>query len=292
MTTLVLAILLIVIGLVVWFVLRQPAPLVGRGVLAGCIAVAVLMMLFASFTVVKASHRGVVTTFGKIQPEVLDEGLHWVLPWSSVHQVYTGVQFAYIGQSPNPALEAGSKDLQAVHTTLTVNFHPDAARARELYAINTTLSFGDTIVPPATAEVFKSVVSQYTAEELITKRAEVSASVTRALGEKLAPYFLVVQSVQMVNFGFSKSFDAAIEEKVTASQKAATAQRNLERTKFEAESRIAQAKGEAEAIRIQAESVSKAGGEEYVRLKAVEKWDGKLPHYVTGGAAVPFVNVK
>lgn len=288
MLTLITAAIIAIVGTVLYFGVRRD-PGFGphaKLFLYGGFALSAVILLVGSITVISASHVGVLTTFGKIHPETLPEGIHLVGPIVKVHEVYTGVEVVTVAST-----EASSKDLQSVHTSLTVNFHPDGAHARDLYAINTSLSYALLIVPAAAQEVFKAVVSQYTAEELITKRQEVSEQIHRALGGKLQPYFLMVQSIQLVNFGFSKSFDAAIEEKVTASQKAATAQRNLERIKFEAESRIAQAKGEAEAIRIQAEAVSKAGGDEYVKLKAVEKWNGQLPQYVTSGAAMPFVNL-
>lgn len=289
MLILLLAGLFIAAAIALYFLSKAggSSPSLSRLVLFGGLALSAITLLVGSLTIIPASHVGVVTTFGKIHEETLREGLHFVGPIAQVHDIYTGVHVSTVDKT-----EAGSKDLQSVHASLTVNFHPDPATVRNLYAINTTLSYAGLIVPPAAQEVFKAVVSQYTAEELITKRQEVSLNIHRALSAKLEAYFLKVQSIQLVNFGFSKSFDAAIEEKVTASQKAATAQRNLERVKFEAEARISQAKGEAEAIRIQAEAVAKAGGEEYVRLKAVEKWNGQLPHYVTGGTATPFINVK
>lgn len=286
MGTIVSALFLVTAGLFVYAFLKGRTPY-ATAIAFGLFGGAAMVFVAGAIAIVKASHVGVVTTFGKIQSETLPEGIHLILPVSVVHEVYTGVEVVTVNGA-----EASSKDLQSVHTSMTVNFHPVAERARDLYAINTSLSYATLIVPPAAQEIFKAVVSRYTAEELITKRQEVSEAIHAALAAKVQPYFLTVQSVQLVNFGFSKSFDAAIEEKVTATQKAATAQRNLERVKYEAESRIAQAKGEAEAIRIQAESVSKAGGDEYVKLKAVEKWNGQLPQYVTGGAAMPFVNVK
>ena len=36
--------------------------------------------------------------------------------------------------------------------------------------------------------------------------------------------------------------------------------------------------------------ISKQGGDDYVRLQALAKWDGKLP--TTTGGAIPFINVK
>jgi prohibitin 2 len=258
-------------------------PRLGAGILA---VLSVVCLGFASFTQVAPSHIGIVTTFGKIGGETLSEGPHFILPISKVHQVFTGIDVA---EAKNA--EAGSRDLQSVHSTLTVNYRTDPGKAKDLFVLNPTLAYEQSYVIPATYEVFKGIVSHYTAEELVTKRQEVSGAISKALNAKLAPYYLTVQSVNLVNFGFSKAFDAAIEEKVTASQKAETAKRNLERVKFEAESRIAQAEGEAKAISIQAAAVEKQGGTGYVQLQAIAKWDGKLPTQMLGSAPVPFVAV-
>jgi prohibitin 2 len=254
---------------------------------AASAALSVVCLGFASFTQVAPSHIGIVTTFGQISDGTLAEGGHFILPVSQVHQVFTGIDVANASN-----VEAGSKDLQSVHSTLTVNYRADAKRAKDIYMINPALNYEAAYVVPATFEVFKGVVSHYTAEELVTKRQEVSAAITSALNAKLAPYHLAVQNVNLVNFGFSKSFNAAIEEKVTASQKAETARRQLETAKFTAEARVAQAEGEAKAIAIQAAAVEKQGGVGYVQLQAISKWDGKLPTQMLGGAPVPFIHVK
>ena len=40
------------------------------------------------------------------------------------------------------------------------------------------------------------------------------------------------------------------------------------------------AKADAEAIRIQTKAIAESGGENYVKLKQIEKWDGRLPNYM------------
>jgi regulator of protease activity HflC (stomatin/prohibitin superfamily) len=242
---------------------------------------------FMAFTIIPASNVGIVTTFGKVHDETLAEGGHFIAPWSQVHKIYTGLDVVAADR-----IEAASRDLQSVHTNLTVNYHVDASKARELYQLVPSLVYEQAFVKPAMYEVFKAIVAQYTAEELVTKRQDVSTGITEALNRRIAQYYLQVQHVNLVNFGFSQAFDAAIEEKVTASQKAETAKRNLERVKFEVDARIAQAEGEAQAIAIQSAAVEKSGGAGYVQLQAIQKWDGKLPQYLTGGAAMPFINVK
>jgi regulator of protease activity HflC (stomatin/prohibitin superfamily) len=90
-----------------------------------------------------------------------------------------------------------------------------------------------------------------------------------------------------VNFDFSLSFNEAIEAKVTAEQSALAAKNKLEQIKFEAEQDIASARGRAEALKIESEALK--SNPEILELRALEKWDGRLPT-VTGGN-VPFVNI-
>ena len=248
-------------------------------------AAAVVFLGFASFTQVSQSHIGVVTTFGEVQPGVLTEGAHFVLPVSKVHEVYLGQQKMDVKS------EAGSRDMQSVHAQLSVLYVVEPAHARGLFVQNPTQSYPTLIVQPAIGEAFKAVVAQYTAEELITKRSEVSENIAKLIDAKLARYHLRTQAVNLVDFGFSKAFNDSIEEKVTASQKAETAKRTLERIEYEAKARIAQARGEAEAIAIQAAAVEKQGGAAYIQLMAIEKWNGQLPATMAGDGTVPFLSM-
>lgn len=70
-------------------------------------------------------------------------------------------------------------------------------------------------------------------------------------------------------------------------------QKIVKLVKIEAEQKIAQAKAEAEALRLQKADITP----ELVKLrqieasmKAIEKWDGHLPKVTSG--AVPFIDVK
>lgn len=257
--------------------------------IAGGAAFAVILIggiAFSSFAAVSQSHIGIVTTFGQVQSDVLAEGAHFINPASKIHEVFIGLDVAKVQNA-----QAASKDLQTVHTDLVANYRVDPPKARALYEKDPSLNYLDNYVGPAMYEVFKAVVARYTAEELVTKRQEVSDGIMAALRTKLSQYGLLVQDINITNFKFSKSFDDAIEAKVTASQNAEKAERDLRRVKYEAEQKVAQARGEADAIQIQAQAIKTSGGEEYLRLQAINRWDGKLPTYMGGGAPLPFVNV-
>lgn len=147
------------------------------------------------------------------------------------------------------------------------------------------------LIDPALQEAVKSVTAKYTAEQLITKREEVTSAIQVQLRNKLQPSGIEVDGFNVINFDFSTSFNAAIENKVTAEQNALAAKNKLDQVKYEADQRVAEADGEAKAIAIQAAAIQNQGGAAYIQLKALEKWDGKLPTYMLGGSSVPFINI-
>lgn len=244
---------------------------------------AVSMFIFSTFTIVPAGHIGVQQTLGSVNMETLTEGAHFVNPISRIHTVDVRVVKAQL-----TGANAGTKDLQIVHTDIVVNYRIDGAKAAHIYK-EFGLSLEDKILLPAINESFKAVTAHYNSEELITKRDQVSAQIQTELQDKVAPYGLQISTISLVNFGFSPEYQAAIEQKVISTQATLKAEQDLQRIKIEAQQAIAKAEGEAKAIAIQSQAIQSQGGESYVKLKAIEKWDGKLPN--VNGGVTPFINV-
>jgi regulator of protease activity HflC (stomatin/prohibitin superfamily) len=243
----------------------------------------VLGFVLSTFTIVPAGHIGVQQTLGSVNMETLSEGAHFVNPISRIHTVDVRVVKAQL-----TGANAGTKDLQIVHTDIVVNYRIDGAKAAHIYK-EFGLSLEDKILLPAINESFKAVTAHYNSEELITKRDQVSAQIQTELQEKVAPYGLQISTISLVNFGFSPEYQAAIEQKVISTQATLKAEQDLQRIKIEAQQAIAKAEGEAKAIAIQSQAIQSQGGESYVKLKAIEKWDGKLPN--VNGGVTPFINV-
>jgi regulator of protease activity HflC (stomatin/prohibitin superfamily) len=137
----------------------------------------------------------------------------------------------------------------------------------------------------------KRTTAHYTAEELVTKREAVKIDLKKSITDSLATSNILVTDIYITDFDFSKDFNAAVEAKVRAEQKALEEKNRLEQVKYAAAQRIATAEAEARAIKIQAEAVTQQGGKDYVQLKAVEKWDGHLPVQMIPNASVPFLNL-
>lgn len=256
-------------------------------VLLIAIGIAVLVWL-SPFVVIDAGHRGVLTNFGAVQQEVFNEGLHWRVPiMQTVHEINVQIQKA------ESDADSASKDLQQVHTKIAINFHLDPVRVADTFqAVGNLETVGDRIITPSVQEAVKVVTANYTAEELVSRRAEVREKISSFLHDRLTRHGITIDEFSIVNFAFSRSFNEAIEAKTTAEQLKLKAERDLERIRVEAEQKVASAKAEAEALHLQKQEVTP----ELLRLreienqaKAIEKWDGKLPSVTSG--AVPLINM-
>jgi regulator of protease activity HflC (stomatin/prohibitin superfamily) len=161
---------------------------------------------------------------------------------------------------------------------VTLNYNVNPLAVADMY-VAVKQDYVEIIITPTLQEAIKAATAKYTSEELVTKRSLVTADIFEGVKKGLlersnGKELLIPISIAITNFSFSPNFNASIEAKVKAEQDALTAKNKLEQVKYEAEQRVAQATAEAEAIKIQAQSISSQGGEEYVNLKKIEKWDG------------------
>lgn len=248
----------------------------------GMLVLFITLLALLPFTVVNAGHRGVVTQFGTVSDKVLDEGFHWISPFDQVKEIDVRTQRYEVVSS------AASKDLQSVSATVVMNYNLKADEVNTLYQ-EIGLNYGESIITPAIQEAVKASTAKYTAEELITKREEVKDVMVTILRERLSSNFITVSDVSITNFEFSKSFNEAIEAKVTAEQDALASKNKLAQTEYEAQQTVVKAQAEAESLRIQAAALK--DNQDLVALEAVRKWNGVLPSYMLGDS-VPFLNLK
>lgn len=245
----------------------------------------VIVLLVFPFAIINAGERGVVTRVGAFA-RTMEPGIHWVTPG-----IESVTRFDVRTQKEQAEASAASRDLQTVNATVAVNYNVDPNKVGDLY-VRVGTEYKTRVIDPAVQEVVKASTAKYTAEELITKRAVVTDEIQTALKDRLGANDIQVSSVSIINFNFSESFNQAIEGKVTAQQNALAAQNKLAQVQFEADQRVAQAKGEAEAIKIQAQAINSQGGADYVQLQAIKAWDGHLPQQFVPGSAIPFLNLK
>jgi len=248
-------------------------------VTAAIVGVLLIILAFTfPFVIIDAGKRGVVMNYGKVQDEVLDEGIHWRTPFvQSVKRIDVRVQ------KQDVKAEAASGDLQDVVMDVTVNYHIDPKKVNLVYQkIGDNKEVFERIVVPNTNEVVKAATAQYTAENIIKQRQALKDLIDKALISRLSDYGIILDDVSLTNIDFSKEFNAAIEAKQVAEQRVQEAQFIADRAEKDAEAAINKAKGEAEAQRVQQQSLTPL----IIQKMWIEAWNGEMPRVVTDGGLI------
>lgn len=256
------------------------------GSIVGVIVIA-MIILVASITTVPTGYVGVKTRFGQVQDDVIQEGFNLKAPF-----IESIVKIDCRTQKYEIATEASSKDLQKIsNLKVVVNYNVDKNNANNLYK-EVGKDYQTVLIEPAILESIKQGISQYTAEETITKRSEVADVIINLLKNKLENKGVTVTALNITDLSFSEEFDTAVEQKQIVEQETQKAQYELEKAKVENEKKIENAKADAEVMRQQNEQIT----DNYLRLKeieneqkAIEKWNGQLP--TTTSDAILFINV-
>jgi regulator of protease activity HflC (stomatin/prohibitin superfamily) len=258
------------------------------GILTGIILIILSLVLLGSVGQISAGKRGVVLKFGAVTGRVLGEGIYAVTPFvNSVEVMEVQVQ-AFHAQA-----KAVSKDMQEVTTQVTLNYTLSPSKVNMIYQ---TLGrdYEERIIKPAIQESVKASTAKFTAEELVTKRADAKRTIEESIYKRLAKHALVMETVSITDFDFTKDFKNAVEKKVIAQQNYLTEKNNLEMIKQKKEQKIQMAMAEAESLRLQKQEITP----ELIRLRqieveksAIDKWDGHLPSYVGGSGPVPIMDI-
>ncbi len=243
---------------------------------------ALLIVLLAIVGTVPTGAIGIRTRFGAVTGETIQPGIYVKMPFvSGVRKMDVQIQ------KEDADAEAASKNLQTVNSKISVNYRLTPESATKVYS-QIGEAYAENYIKPAIQEVVKATTSQYTAEELVSKRPEVSEAMKTALVAKMQPVGIEVVAINITNFDFSASFNGSIEAKAKAEQDALAAKNKLDQVKYEAQQAIEEAKGKAEALQV--ESAAIATSPQILQLRAIEKWDGKLPTVTSG--ATPFIQIK
>lgn len=286
--------------------------IIRRFALLAVAAVLALIVLPNCFATVPVGSTGIMLTMGKVEDTALPEGMHFKIPF-----VQRIVSMDNRVKKLELSTEAFSKDIQTVSATLAVNYRLQTEKTFAIYK-STGTAYEDNLIVPATHEVLKSVCAQYTAEELISKRAESSDKMRDELDAKLSQIGISITDFNIIDFDFSDEFISAVESKQVAEQlkkKAATENETaIAQAEREKQVSIKQSEAEAERVRIAAEAqaqstliaaqaeadaVKLAADAEAYRLEQIGKhltdktilntladnWNGELPGVIGAGAA-------
>lgn len=269
--------------------------------------VALIVALILALSMIKTvptGYTGILTTFGKVEPNTVSAGVHVIAPWQKI------VKLDNRTQKVSVETDTFSKDIQQVKVSLAVNFCIDQATAQELYK-TVGVNYYDSVVLPRILENVKAVVAEYSAENLVAKRGELSDEILTRLTDDAAAYGINIISISVEDIDFTDEFTDAVERKQVATQnklaaeteqaqktmeEQAAADRAVISAKAKAEQDVIAANAELEVTKIQAEAALYAGEKEaemnkriaesltpnLVKYYYIKQWEGVLPKTVLG----------
>ena len=263
-----------------------------------------IILAFSMIKTVPTGYTGILTTFGKVEPNIVSAGVHVIAPWQKI------VKLDNRTQKVSVETDTFSKDIQQVKVSLAVNFCIDQATAQELYK-TVGVNYYESVVLPRILENVKAVVAEYSAENLVAKRGELSDEILTRLTDDAAAYGINIISISVEDIDFTDEFTDAVERKQVASQnklaaeteqaqktmeEQAAADRAVISAKAKAEQDVIAANAELEVTKIQAEAALYAGEKEaemnkriaesltpnLVKYYYIKQWEGVLPKTVLG----------
>lgn len=243
------------------------------------------IVICSSLSVVPTGSVGIKVRFGAVQDSVISEGLNIKAPF--IEKI---VKIDCKTKKIEVSSESSTRDLQTVNTSIVVNYNVLKKTANKLYQ-TVGIDYEKILIEPAMLESIKSAMAQYTAEELITKRGEVSDKILEVLNAKLNGEFFEITEFNLTNINFSDSYDEAIEAKAVAQQATEKAKAELQKAQIENQKKIENAKADAEVMRAQNQEITDktlALKELEIKEKLIEKWNGQYPTTMLGNQDVLF----
>ena len=264
----------------------------------GILVILIASVALGSFVVIPAGHTGVVVTMGSVSDIVLQEGLHFKIPFAQ-QVILMDNRIVKL----EVTTQAFSKDLQTVSAVLAVNYRVDKGMSYSIYK-NIGGAYESVLVVPAVNEVLKAVVSEYTASTLVANRSSVSVELDNNMKAKLQASGIVVEDINVIDWDFSDEYIAAIEQKQVAEQNLiktrteqeqavviaeASAKQKVIAAQAEADAAVIAAEARAKQITVEADAQAEANrklseslSNELINYEKINKWDGKLPEVQTG----------
>jgi regulator of protease activity HflC (stomatin/prohibitin superfamily) len=265
------------------------------------VAIALIVIWMSSFARVLPGNVGIRVNniVGGVSPDSLGVGWYFAPPGTHIYEypvftrTYTWTRSKVEQNEVDESFNFQDKNGLSLSADVAVSYHVDPTKASILFQRYRT-DMDQIIAGPLRNSIRNAVVeraSQLGVEEIYgSHKAELIQTALKQVQQFFGPVGLQVEQLYWAgNIAVPQQVLDQINAKIANEQAALAAQANVATAQANADARIAKARGDAESIQVEAEAIRT--NPEIVKLRAVEKWDGRLPTY-TGGGPVPFVDVK
>ena len=264
------------------------------GIIVALLLLFPILSLFGLRTV-DAGEVAVVTKFGQVTGRILDPGAHFIAPFIEGTQTYNTKKVIYEtasqdGQKNSKAdykdfpVDTNTEDGQQVDVYYTIRFSVDPTKANWIAQnVGSQEAAVEKIVKTESRIWARNIPRRYSADYLYTGNgsSEVQNEIFASLNKTFSDNGLVLDSVGVREIKFSDNYVGAIEGKQIEAVKVETEKNKAEQAKYQKEASITQAEAQAQAQKLQRETIST----ELLQKLWIERWNGVLPTYVMGSEA-------
>jgi regulator of protease activity HflC (stomatin/prohibitin superfamily) len=254
-----------IIVLIIAIILRTVPNVSGFSRVGIMLAVGFILLgvITSSFVQIDAGYVGVTKLFGKVQPTVLNSGLHFINPLYEVQRLDVRTQnYTMSGvndeghQSGDDAIRVLTADGLEVTIDLSVLYHLLPSEAPRLIR-ETGSDYQDKIVRPVSRTRIRDNAVYYEAVALYsTKRDEFQARIFKTIDEEFKKRGLLLENLLVRNITLPTAVKGSIEQKIQAEQDAQKMQFVLQKEKQEADRKRVEAQGIADYQHIISESLT------------------------------------
>lgn len=238
-----------------------------------CIVLIFVLFILSAIVQIGPGEVGVPILFGSVQENTLTSGLNIVNPLVTVEvldvktQAYTMSSVNDEGsQTRDDAITTLSSDGLSLKLDLTVWYRVSSSEAPNLIRTIGT-DYLDKIVRPAARTAIRDVSVKYVATDIYSsKRDDFVTDITKNLENSFQGRGIILEKVLLRNVELPDKVRAAIDEKISAEQRAQQMVYVLQKEKQEAERKRVEAEGIAQAQRI----ISNTINPQYLQWKYIE----------------------
>jgi regulator of protease activity HflC (stomatin/prohibitin superfamily) len=265
----------------------------GRILLLGALAMLVMITLLTTIRVVPVGHALVVFNTVTKGFNVAQQGITFVPPFITVTQEYDLRRMEYTmsssvgeGRKTNvdDSLWSPTQEGLQVGIDLTVWHHLDPMRVAQIHQ-KIGPDYEEKIIRPAVRSVIRLVISEYPVMDVYSaKRAAIQDEINVKIKQLIEKDGFVIDEVVLRDVRFTDEFTKAIEAKQVAQQGAEQMKYTLEKEQKEAERKVIEATGRANAIEVINKAL--AQNPNYIKYLYVDKLSDKISVIVSDQSTI------
>jgi regulator of protease activity HflC (stomatin/prohibitin superfamily) len=224
------------------------------------LAVALVIALSQSWTIIPAGHTGVIDFLGNVSDKNLKPGVNLVNPMAKIEKMSIKTQ------ELKELMSVPSKEGLSVQLEISLLFKLNSEMANDIYK-TVGPNYADIILVPQFRSVVRGVTARYEAKALYTaSREKLAGEILEELERLVGPRGITVEQAPLRQIQLPARLTQSIEEKLQAEQESQRMEFILQKETQEADRKRIEAKGIADFQDIVAKGIS----DQLLKWKGIE----------------------